>query len=1685
MFCPHCGTENIDGGKFCTQCGRNIAALGPNAIERPPADKERAGDPVEDNLDEQLPTHSRFSLYPGRVLAGQYRITARIGGGGMAEVWKAQDVELGSFVAIKVPPPQLQDDDEAIAALKREALVGRQLTHRNICHVYGFHRDADLKFIVMEFVEGRTLAKVRAESVDRRMPWSLLEPIASQIADALDFAHTVSYTDTTGGKVFGVLHRDIKPSNIMLTTEGIVKVVDFGIAREIHDGMLRVSGTISKTPLYASPEQMRGEEMTPASDIYSFAAVLYECLVGRTLVTPGPGWENQIRKKKFEPVPWLPQNINDVLKSALAKDPASRPRSASDLVHQMALPPDTAQVKALKEKASEARKRDDLDAEKAALEEIHYLSPRDPDVSARLDEVKQKLADRKIGGLLRQAGTAVKVGDFAKAQRLYDELLNVAPENGDALEGLRVVRASLAQLAELHEQAKAFAGQKRHGDVLRLADQILKIKPDDIAAAALKAEAQQAASRIDRLTRAAADARAKQQFEKEAQVLGELQAISPDDDAVRARMAEIEAAIRERDTRRELDSAAAAVEQVDFDAAERFFRRALELSPGNEPAAAGLQDVLPRKARLAELLEQARQHAAARRHREAVNTAREIIKIKPDHADAAGIRDQAQDSLRRIGRLTRIAEGARGEGDLDREKQTLDELLPLAPEAESPAGRIAELDGLIRRRDAAREVGEGRKLLDAADFEGARDHFQRALEFLSNDPDAAAGARQAQEAIERIVALMDQAIDAARDTRHDRVLELTDAILAIKPDHEKAANYRGEAQRRLARLQDIKEKARACHEQGDFEQGKRLIREAQGIAPWDAELNARLAEADSEIRRRDAREARDRGMQALAAGSFLWAQEELSRAEQLVPGDTDVLQALLDVRNKLEEIRQAIYEVNSATNEAERLLADRQWREALDGARRVLAATEPFAVADSWEASGTAHEPIEEVKSLRERARQVAGNAQDEITVVDRLQAEAFGLEKRKHYDEAVLRLLELARHDADQPRVLGDIARVKRLTAAQRRRRRTVIAACASACLCVVALWIGVNVVRARVVVARLEAALDAGRYDRIDAESQKVEAICALPLVPDGPARLALAREIRQKSEVKIKFLRETMKRAQAFFDQQDFDQSLREYQTVVNEQSDFAGAADRIRQIEMLQRDITKELDSAAALVDAKKYEDARRHIQAVVQLQKKNARAAGLAATCTAELGKYETLLSEGSAALARKDLAKARGQLELAKAAYPSGTADGQLAELGKLEAGAKTRLAAAHAALAKQNYEAARDAADDVLQNFDKTNTDAAQVKADATKAIAEIVRLWGDCSDAEKQGHLDDAWDSVVKLLEIKLGHEQAIKLKQDVGERRAQRDKHLADACLAVKGVGKDDLDAYRRAREQAHAALRLDPSCAEARRIFAEANRHAPPDGFVFVEPGIGFSLGMNSEMILRFKTLFPDVDPFLYEDETKRDAPAMKPFLIGIREVANAEFCQFLNESGEAGKIEFASHPAITKKGEWTVAPGDEGRAVTDITWSQAAAYCDWYGGKLGMACSLPTEAQWEAAAGWDGGAKPVGRKRIFPWGDDPSAIKRDAAIPDKPPIAGSTPVDISPWKVLDMGGGVAEWSADPYRGGDDAQMTVKGGSWLNRSIAFWRTTARVPVHPSEKRSTVGFRIVAQIPDVPDDDVEKAE
>lgn len=256
-------------------------------------------------------------------VVGNYKITEKIGEGGMGAVFKGIDLMLEREVAIKVLRPELAGQPEIVERFRAEAVTLAKLNHPKIATLYNFFRHRDDFLMVMEFVPGQTLGDVIGERGALRCEQAI--PMFCQALEGIGHAHSL-----------GIIHRDVKPGNMMLTASGMVKVMDFGIARVLGTAGMTKAGHLIGTIEYMSPEQVKGRHTDARSDIYSSGIVLYELLTGRVPFASDSEYD-LMRSQIEEPPPpprnfsaSIPHSVEQVILRALAKKPEDRFETAND-----------------------------------------------------------------------------------------------------------------------------------------------------------------------------------------------------------------------------------------------------------------------------------------------------------------------------------------------------------------------------------------------------------------------------------------------------------------------------------------------------------------------------------------------------------------------------------------------------------------------------------------------------------------------------------------------------------------------------------------------------------------------------------------------------------------------------------------------------------------------------------------------------------------------------------------------------------------------------------------------------------------------------------------------------------------------------------------------------------------------------------------------------------------------------------------------------------------------------------------------------------------------------------------------------------------------------------------------------------------------------------------------------------
>jgi tetratricopeptide (TPR) repeat protein len=289
---------------------------------------EKLSRPEKTWLDEAITSEYRKGEFLGleERARARYRILSEIGRGGMGIVYKAEDVYLERIVAMKILPEELNSNPEAVKRFIQEARLAASLTHQNIVNIYDVGEEIGRRYISMEYVEGGNLRdKIEKEEIHI----DVIIKIMKEVCEALNFAHSK-----------GVIHRDIKPDNILLTKDGRVKITDFGIARMFGAQADITKTKIIGTPIYMSPEQIKGEEIDERSDIYSFGIMFYE-----TITKKPPFSKGDIRYQHLNVTPEppskirqdIPEKIEEIIMKCLAKNKEQRYQNFNEILENLGL----------------------------------------------------------------------------------------------------------------------------------------------------------------------------------------------------------------------------------------------------------------------------------------------------------------------------------------------------------------------------------------------------------------------------------------------------------------------------------------------------------------------------------------------------------------------------------------------------------------------------------------------------------------------------------------------------------------------------------------------------------------------------------------------------------------------------------------------------------------------------------------------------------------------------------------------------------------------------------------------------------------------------------------------------------------------------------------------------------------------------------------------------------------------------------------------------------------------------------------------------------------------------------------------------------------------------------------------------------------------------------------------------
>ena len=409
-----------------------------------------------------------------RLLSGRYELLEKIGDGGMAVVYKGKDRLLNRFIAIKILRPEFTKDASFVENFKRESQAAAGLSHPNIVSVYDVGKEGNINYIVMELVEGRNLSNIIAE--DAPLDYRTVIDLTKQVASALRIAHKNK-----------IIHRDVKPHNIMVTSDGVAKLADFGIAKAVNDATLSTNSKVIGSVHYFSPEQARGNYVDERSDIYSLGIVMYEMLTGKVPFDGDNPVSIALKHINEEIVPpheyvdGIPPALERAVLKATNKFQTNRFNSADELIEELDNIEFVTKVvgnSIFAEASNEvARKRSDIDDDDND-ELVSDKSKGKKKKKAGPNSRKKKLIKIGIAAaiiLLLGLGVAFATGAFSSKTKVpdlsdmtYKEAKNTAEKSGFKVEKGKSVYSS--EIAEGHvvEQDPAGGEEAKKGSTIKL-----------------------------------------------------------------------------------------------------------------------------------------------------------------------------------------------------------------------------------------------------------------------------------------------------------------------------------------------------------------------------------------------------------------------------------------------------------------------------------------------------------------------------------------------------------------------------------------------------------------------------------------------------------------------------------------------------------------------------------------------------------------------------------------------------------------------------------------------------------------------------------------------------------------------------------------------------------------------------------------------------------------------------------------------------------------------------------------------------------------------------------------------------------------------------------------------------------------------------------------------------------------
>ncbi|MFB3903922.1 MAG: protein kinase [Acidobacteriota bacterium] len=827
---------------------------------------------------------------------GRYEIQGELGRGAMGLVYKAYDPVLERHAAIKVMTTSGEMDDELRVRFFREARSAARLSNPHIIAIYDMGDDQNRPFIAMEFVEGEDLKALIRERVF--VPFARKLELVGQICRALHYAHR-----------HGVIHRDVKPGNVRLTTEGQVKILDFGLARLGASDMTR-TGTLMGTPYYMSPEQAKGaREIDGRSDLFSVGVILYEFLCyRRPFEADSPTAVcYQIIAEPHSPLsahlPGCDKELEAILDKALAKDPAERFASGEEMASAL-----SAFIAQLPEKEKELRaKVEEIEAEverrRAEAQQHPLPSLLDP---ALLDDTLFPQANETA------ARPETPGGDHV--QEDYGHLLQRKAQLEKVLHSMVRDLKKVKPLVESFEHCKHQLQAGQWDDCLANVREMLKLFPrnPDLLAMEKRCLEELERKQRDRERRAQAEgvlqearqALAAGSYEAAGQKTEEALALQPGwAGALQLREQCAELARREQ-ARALLAEAQSCCRRGGFGESRNLVDKGLELVPND----ADLKRLREKLDTLESLIRQASSSLERGDYEEALEIAGHALEVDAEQSAANEIRRTATELLQRrrqIRQMRAEAEGLLSEGRYE----ACAEICRAGLKLGGVSGVFRRLERqaqtqLQKRKQAEELLAGARQYLLARDYEQAIKQSKAALELVPENAEALQTAQQAEEGVrtqKRLKELIGTARELARNQRWRECLDAVNDGFRIEPGNQELIDLQRQASQALERRRQaakLSSDAAGFLKQGDYQAALKASEQALALDPQCEEAVKAAAQARSELERRSKIEALSVQARAAVEKQDYEAVRALALEGVALAGSHEELEQLLATANE-------------------------------------------------------------------------------------------------------------------------------------------------------------------------------------------------------------------------------------------------------------------------------------------------------------------------------------------------------------------------------------------------------------------------------------------------------------------------------------------------------------------------------------------------------------------------------------------------------------------------------------------------------------------------------------------------------------------------------------------------------------------------------------------------------------------